>query len=228
MRRARDRFGTDRPGVRSRHGFSFGAHYDPEQVGHGRLVVCDEHRLRPGAGFPLHPHRDLEVVSWVLDGVLVHEGAGTTRLRPGSVQRMSAGLGVRHAERADRAGARFVQAWLLPAVTGLPPSYEHRRVPPERLRDALVPVVSGLGHAGAVRLGAPAALHVGRLAPGRTVALPRATRLHLLVVRGALRLGRLRLGEMDAARLTGAAPAVTAQTAAELLVWELPERGRQE
>lgn len=220
VRRARDRFVTRAPGRETWHAFSFGPHYDAANTGHGALVLHDEHLLAPGAGFPPHRHRGVEVVTWVLDGVLRHEGAGgaVRVLGPGDVQVLAAGTGVEHSERNDGdRPLRFVQAWL--AGDDGPPRYDS--APAGVLDDALAPVA---GPHGAVRLRSPAALHVGRLRAGAAVALPDAARLHVFVGRGAVELAGVRLERGGAARLTaeGGHVAVTAVEAAELLVWELP------
>ena len=208
VRWADDRFVTRVPGVETRHAFSFGAHYDPDHVGHGPLVVCDEHRLDPGAGFSAHPHRDVEVVSWVLEGVLRHEGpGGTTEVPAGSGQWLSTGSGIVHAEHAGPAPARFVQTWLL--SPGGTPSYERIT----SAGPALQPVGSRAG----------ATLHVGRV-DGPAV-LPVAPYLHLLVTDGRLRLDDLELGPGDSARLTGTGAVLDG--AAHVLVWEMETTPRQ-
>ena len=202
MRRAAERFVTRLPGVETRHAFSFGAHYDPEHVGHGPLVVCDEHRLEPGAGFAAHPHRGVEVVSWVLEGALRHEGpGGTSEVPAGSGQWLSTGSGVLHAEHAGAAPTRFVQTWLL-ADAGTP-SYE-------RLTAAgpgLQPVGSRAG----------ATLHVGRV--DGPAALPVAPYLHVLVTAGRLRLDDVVLEAGDSARLSGTGAPLDGD--AHLLAWEM-------
>lgn len=223
VRRAADRFVSRQDGVETLHCFSFGRHYDPSHVSHGPLVVCDEHRLGPTAGFPDHPHRDVEVVTWVLDGVLAHDGPGGRRSTPvGTVQRMSAGPGVVHAERAAGVPTRFVQAWLV-AAPAQPTSYEQVAVDPARLQGRLAPVASGLGHADALRLDPPAALHVARLGPGEAVRLPDAPLVHLLVGSGAVEVGgEGLLTAGDSLRGTAAGPLeLTATDAAEVLVWEM-------
>lgn len=223
VRRADDRFTTRQDGVETLHCFSFGRHYDPAHVSHGPLVVCDEHRLEPTAGFPDHPHRDVEVVTWVLEGVLAHEGPGGRRSTPvGTVQRMSAGGGVVHAERAGGVATRFVQAWLV-ADPAQPASYEQRVVDPARLQGRLAPVASGLGHPDALRLGPPAALHVARLAPGEAVRLPAAPLVHLLVGSGRVEVdgeGLLTAGDSFLGTASGALE-LRAADAAEVLVWEM-------
>lgn len=233
VRRAADRFRTDQPGIATAHSFSAGWHYDPTNTSYGLLVAHDEHVLQPGAGFADHPHRDLEIVTWVVSGALAHEDSicrsGT--LTPGCVQRMSAGTGVVHSERnaATAPGgppAHVVQAWLVPDVPDRAPSYAQLPVPDDRLRGRLTTVASGRAGTDepAVRLGhRDAALHVTRLCPGQAVRLPAAPWVHVFVLRGAVELedaGRLCTG--DAARRTdGGGEVVTALESAEVLVWEM-------
>ena len=175
------------------------------------LVAHNEDVVDPGSGYDTHPHRDTEIVTWVLDGSLVHEdshgNAGV--IHPGLAQRMSAGSGVLHSERNDEPGAetptRFVQMWLRPDEAGLDPSYQqHDLSDALALGTGLLPVVSGIaGLEAAVRIHTSgAALHVARLDAGETAGLPAAPRLHLFVARGSVDLeGAGRLDEGDAARL---------------------------
>jgi len=236
VRRAGDRALTRTPELQSRHSFSFGPHYDPGNTSFGLLVAVNEDRVAAGAGFPDHPHRDLEIVTWVLDGALVHEDStgGSAVTRPGQVQVLGAGRGVRHAEtndpwRLDGGPAsdepvRYVQTWLVPDTSGLDPVYDRRDVRAELATGALVPVASGRpGHAGVLRLRQRhAALHAARLPAGSAVELPDAPYLHLFVARGEVVLeGVGRLGEGDAARLTASGGRVSAPSAAEVLVWEM-------
>ena len=162
--------------------------------------------MAPGAGFAMHPHRDMEIVTWVLDGALAHTDsaghAGT--LRPGLAQRMSAGSGVRHAETnalPDRP-VRFVQMWVAPDVDGMEPGYEQCDVS-ERLADGdLIALASGRGHAGAIPIRQrDAVLHAARLPAGRAVPLPAAPFLHLYVARGRVGIGAGQLRAGDAARV---------------------------
>jgi quercetin 2,3-dioxygenase len=232
VRRAAERFTTRDDGLASRHSFSFGVHYDPGNVGFAVLVAHNDDVVEPGRGYDTHPHRDTEIVTWVLDGSLVHEdshgNAGV--IRPGLAQRMSAGRGVLHSERNDEPGAattRFVQMWLRPDEPGLDPSYQQHDVSGQLAPGAgLLPVVSGIaGLDAAVRIHTSnAALHVARLGEGESAQLPDAPRLHLFVARGTVDLeGAGQLDEGDAARLAVAGgPTVTATAPAEVLVWQLP------
>ncbi|QKV97873.1 pirin family protein [Streptomyces sp. NA02950] len=204
--------GGDGAGIETRHAFSFSGHYDPDNVRFGLLVACNEERLAPGAGFAEHPHRDLEIVTWVVAGELTHEDSTGARtvVRPGDVQRLSAGSGVRHTER--NAGAEslvFVQMWLVPGpVAPAEPGYE---------------VVRGIADGTPYALErTEAVLHVRRLGDGERTALPEAPWSYVHGVRGAVRIGDETLGAGDAARLRDAHGLVArAEGPAELLVWEM-------
>jgi len=230
VRRGAERAVTRVEGRETRHGFSFGAHYDPANTSFGLLVACNEDRLQPGAGYGAHPHRDLEIVTWVLAGSLVHEDDAGARavLRPGAVQRMTAGRGVVHSETTGSCGGpvHLVQTWLVPDRTGLDPGYEQGEAVLEPGR--LVALASGRpGCDAAVRLAQrDATLHAARLGPGDAVLLPDAPYVHLLVTRGAVRLaGSGQLGQGDEARCTSAGRlSVLAAVEAEVLVWEMHAR----
>jgi redox-sensitive bicupin YhaK (pirin superfamily) len=226
VRRAGERFTTKGDGFTTRHSFSFGQHYDPANVGHGVLVAHNDDLVSPGHGYDPHPHADLEIVTWVLYGSLVHDDSRGHRgvVHPGVVQRLGAGSGVRHSERNDAGTTptRFVQMWLTPDSPGLAPAYDLARVDVR----GLTPLASGLPRLDAavpLRV-AGAALYVTRLAPGETVDLPDAPRLHAFAARGAVEVeGAGRLDEGDAARFTDdGGPRVTAIEASEVLVWQLP------
>ncbi|MFK0137757.1 pirin family protein [Streptomyces murinus] len=213
VRRAAERYpgGDPAAGIETRHAFSFGPHYDPDNLRFGPLIACNEERLAPGAGFDEHPHSHTEIVTWVIEGELTHrDSAGHERtVRAGDVQHLSAAAGVRHVERNDGEGPlAFLQMWLAPLEPGGEPSYD------------IVP-----GIADATPYAVPAAgamLHVRRLGAGERTAVPDAASLYVHVVRGAVRLDDAELGAGDAARITGARNlAAVAVTPAELLVWEL-------
>jgi redox-sensitive bicupin YhaK (pirin superfamily) len=142
--------------LHSRHTFSFGHYYDPNFIGFGSLRVINEDRVQPGQGFAMHGHRDMEIISYVLDGALAHQdnmGNGSV-IRPGDVQRMSAGTGVRHSEfnASDTEPVHFLQIWVLPEENGLEPSYEQRSFAPEEKRGRLRLVGSHDGRDGSVTI----------------------------------------------------------------------------
>ncbi|WP_030198792.1 pirin family protein [Streptomyces sp. NRRL S-87] len=214
VRRGAERYpGGDREaGIDTRHAFSFGGFYDPDNLRFGPLMACNEERLAPGAGFDEHPHSHTEIVTWVVEGVLTHrDSAGhATEVRPGDVQRLGSAAGVRHVERNDgESPLVFVQMWLAPEVPGGEPSYAVERGLAE---GTPYPVPA----AGAV-------LHVRRPAAGERTAVPDAPRAYVHVVRGEHRLGGEPLGPGDSARITGGKGLeIVAESAGELLVWELP------
>ncbi|MGK5641126.1 pirin family protein, partial [Streptomyces sp. URMC 126] len=183
--RAAERYrgGDPEAGIETRHAFSFSGFYDPDNVRFGSLIACNEELLAPGAGFAEHPHRDVEIVTWVVEGELVHEdSAGHVEVvRAGDVQWLSAGAGVRHVERnASGVPLRFLQMWLDPVEGGGAPVYEVAR----SVRDGVVLTVPNAG----------AALHVLRPRAGERLALPAGEWLYVHVVRGAVRLGGEELG----------------------------------
>ena len=236
VRRSGSRPTTTADGLVSRHSFSFGPHYDPVNVGHALLVAHNDDDLRAGAGYDTHPHRDLEIVTWVLEGGLRHQDSNghTGVVVPGQLQRLSAGSGVRHSEHHDPGcgpAVRFVQMWVQPDEPGLVPSYAQHDVGPQLDAGALVPVASGrpaLRDQVAVLVhNREVTLHVARLAGGASVGLPDAPYLHLFVARGAAELEVAgRLAEGDTVRLTAAGGArLAASPMCELLVWEM-HRGR--
>jgi redox-sensitive bicupin YhaK (pirin superfamily) len=237
VRKAAERAATRLSWLDSHHSFSFGAHYDPANTHHGVLLVNNDDVVTPGAGFETHPHRDMEVVTWVLRGSLVHQDSTghSGVIYPGLAQRMSAGTGILHSEKNDswrlQGGDRhdepvhFVQMWVVPDESGVTPGYQQSEIDAELLSGALVPVASGRpGHDSAIRIrNRYAALHAARLEPGGAVSLPDAPYLHLFVARGAVDLeGAGRLGAGDAVRLTAVGGLrVSPSEPAEILVWEM-------
>lgn len=231
IRRSGDRFVTVAEGRRTSHSFSFGSHYDPGNVAFGPLVCHNDDRVEPGSGYDDHPHRDVEVVTWVLEGALSHcDSDGRAGIVvPGRVQAMSAGSGIVHAERvAPGAGpTRFVQTWVRPDEPGGVPSYAAADVEPG---PGWTAVVSGTasGAAGAVPIGTRGAtLWVARPVAGEELALPDVPHAHLFVARGGAELAvdaggepsPYDLAEADAARLTGLEGTVRVPAPAELLLW---------
>jgi redox-sensitive bicupin YhaK (pirin superfamily) len=227
IRRAGERFHTSTDWLDSWHSFSFGPHYDPTNTHHGLLLVSNDDRVRAGTGFGTHGHRDMEIVTWVLDGELEHKDStgGHGIIYPGLAQRMSAGSGVRHSEMNPSATAdvHLVQMWVLPDSEGIAPGYEQRDVSDLLAGGALVPVASGKGHDGAVTIHQrEAALWAARMAAGATVRVPDAPHVHVFVASGQLTVGDDVLHRGDAGRLTdaGARELVAGTEGAEVLVWE--------
>ncbi|HEY5109182.1 MAG TPA: pirin family protein [Acidimicrobiales bacterium] len=238
IRRAEDRFATDLGWLDSKHSFSFGHHHDPANVHHGVLLVSNDDTVRAGTGFDTHPHRDMEIVTWVLRGSLVHQDSiGTSGIiYPGLAQRMSAGTGILHSEKNDSwtvSGDRheepvhFIQMWVLPDTAGITPGYEQLEIDAELLDGSLTTVATGMDRyadRSAIRIrNEHAALHVARLRPGQPVEVPEAPWVHLFVARGSVTLeGAGQLAEGDAVRFTGTGgQSVTAVEPAEILVWEM-------
>lgn len=237
IRRAGERFATKIDWLDSHHSFSFGGHYDPNNTHHGLLLVNNDDIVTPGAGFETHPHRDMEIVTWVLRGSLVHQDSTghSGVIYPGLAQRMSAGSGILHSEKNDSwrldGGAahtesvHFVQMWVIPDEPGINPGYEQLEIENDLLAGGLVPVASGMDkHEAAIRIhNRGAALYAARLPQGQTVTLPDAPYLHVFVPRGSVTLedaGALESG--DAARITAVGgQRVTAMEPAEILVWEM-------
>lgn len=229
--RAADRAVTCTDWLTSRHGFSFGDHYDPADTHHGVLLVHNDEVVAPGQGFDTHPHAETEIVTWVLSGSLVHQDSNghSGVIHPGLAQRMSAGTGVTHSERNDDAEnhdepAHYIQMWLLPDDTGLAPSYEQRDVTRELAAGGLLPLASGdPRHDSAIRIrNAGATLWVARLAAGEQVSLPAGRFTHLFVARGAIAVEGLVLETADTLRESDlGGTAVTAVADAELLIWTM-------
>jgi quercetin 2,3-dioxygenase len=228
IRKAADRGLADHGWLRSFHSFSFAGYYDPEHTGFGHLRVINEDRIQPGTGFGTHGHRDMEIISYVLEGALAHKdsmGNGST-IVPGDVQRMSAGKGVLHSEfnQAKDGVTHFLQIWIEPDVTGVAPSYEQKHFDAGSKRGRLRLVASPDGRDGSVTIHQDALLYAGlldgteravhRLRPGR--------RAYLHVARGALTANGEPLAAGDALKLVGAADLVLERGAnAEVLLFDL-------
>src|SRR5256885_1585071 len=197
--------------LQSRHSFSFGHHHDPNNTHHGLLLVSNDDIVQPGTGFMTHPHQDMEIVTWVLEGEIEHQDTLGNKgiIYPGLAQRMSAGTGIWHSEMnpSGDAPVHFVQMWVLPDTERIDPGYEQLDINPQLDRGGLVPIASGRGHEGAISIRqAGATLWGGRLKPGETVDIPDNQAVHVLVARGEAQLaGAGDLVEGDAGRLTAAA-----------------------
>jgi redox-sensitive bicupin YhaK (pirin superfamily) len=226
IRRAAERAHTKIGWLDSWHSFSFGNHYDPENTHHGLLLVNNDDRVVPGAGFGTHSHRDMEIVTWVLEGRLAHrDSAGHEGIiEPGLAQRMSAGTGIMHSEMnaSDTEPVHFVQMWVLPDAKGYAPGYQEGSVAADLAAGGLVKVASGDGD-GAIHVNQrDAALYAARIPAAASVEVPDAPHVHLFVAVGEADLedaGALTAG--DAVRLSAAgARRVTAgPRGAEIIVW---------
>jgi quercetin 2,3-dioxygenase len=229
IRRAADRSATTTPWLKSWHSFSFGDHYDPGNTHFGLLLVNNDDIVAPGTGFETHPHRDMEIVTWVLRGELTHRDSTGHQgvIYPGLAQRMSAGSGILHSEKNDSATepVHFVQMWVVPDEAAIAPSYQQHEIGEELLGGGLVTIASGIpGHEAVITLhNRNVALHGTRLPPGNSVALPQPRYLHLFVARGRVTCeGIGDLHEGDAVRFTDAdGRRVTASEPSELLIWEM-------
>jgi redox-sensitive bicupin YhaK (pirin superfamily) len=228
IRRAADRAVTTTSWLNSRHSFSFGDHYDPGNTHHGVLLVSNDDIVAAAAGFDTHPHRDMEIVTWVLDGSLAHrDSAGNSGvIYPGLAQRMSAGSGIAHSEHnaSTSEPVRFVQMWVQPDVAGIQPGYQQHAISDAELAGRLAMIASGMpGHDAAISIhNRSAALHGARLRPGDELTLPDAPYLHLFVARGQVDFEQTELSEGDAVRLTASdGVRVAARVPAEILVWEM-------
>ena len=232
VRRADQRFTTRIGWLDSKHSFSFGRHHDPTNTGHGLLLVNNDDIVRGGAGFDTHPHRDMEIVTWVLSGELEHRDSEGNHgvLYPGLAQRMSAGRGILHSEKnhSDTTDVHFVQMWVRPDTTGIDPGYEQRDINDALVDGGLVPIASGKGHSTAVSIHQrDAVLWGGRLAAGETVTVPDDHHVHVFVPVGSADLvgsdldDARRLGTGDAVRLTdaGSLDLIAGDSGAEVLIW---------
>jgi redox-sensitive bicupin YhaK (pirin superfamily) len=229
LRKSEDRGRADHGWLQSAHSFSFADYFDPAHVEYGVLRVINEDRVQPGHGFGTHGHRDMEIISYVLDGELEHRdsmGNGSV-MRPGDVQRMSAGTGVMHSERNPSAtnGVHFLQIWIRPSRTGVAPSYEQKRFEADEKRGRLRLVVSPDGADGSVRIQQDARVHAGlfdaderathAIAPGR--------RAYVHVARGSVRVNGTALKAGDAAKVESVREIVLdGGRDAEVLLFDLP------
>jgi quercetin 2,3-dioxygenase len=212
----------------SYHSFSFADYYDPRHMGYSVLRVINEDRLQPGSGFGTHGHRDMEIISYVLEGALGHKdsmGTGST-IVPGDVQRMSAGRGVLHSEfNHEKAGAtHFLQIWIEPSVTGIAPSYEQKHFEPEDKRGRLRLIASPDGREGSVTIHQDALLYAGLFdgAENAEVSLKEGRKGYVHVARGAITVNGHALAAGDALKTDGGMIALENGKSAEVLLFDLP------
>ena len=229
IRRGADRGYADHGWLKSFHTFSFADYFDPQHVEFGPLRVINEDRVTAGAGFGTHGHRDMEIISYVLEGELAHKdsmGNGST-IRPGDVQRMSAGRGVRHSEfnPSDRNGAHFLQIWIQPSAQGIEPSYEEKRFAPEEKRGRLRLIVSPTGAEGSLLIHQDARVYAGLFDADESATLDVAPgrKIYLHVARGTIAANGATLGPGDALQVTDETRLTLAGGAeAEVLAFDLP------
>ncbi|HEY0062300.1 MAG TPA: pirin family protein [Telluria sp.] len=215
--------------LQSKHTFSFGDYHDPRHVGFGPLLVINEDKVAPGQGFGTHGHRDMEIISYVLEGALEHKdsiGTGSV-LHYGDVQRMSAGSGVRHSEfnGSQSEQVHFLQIWIQPNVKGIAPSYEEKHFAPDTKQGHLRLVASSDGRDGSVLIHQDAAIYATILNTGdqaeHALAAGRTGYVH--VIRGRVTVNGTALGGGDALKITAeSAVRLTQAEAAEVLVFDLP------
>jgi redox-sensitive bicupin YhaK (pirin superfamily) len=227
--RDREARGRTRTGwLDSRHSFSFGDYRDPGQLGFRALRVINEDRVIPGAGFPRHGHRDMDIISYVLEGSLQHKdsiGNGTV-IKPGEIQRMSAGTGIEHSEfnPSQTEPVHFLQIWIIPEKRGLPPSYEQKPVPLEERRGKLRLVAAPDAKDGAVTLHQDARVYVANLASGERVShdIAPGRGVWVQVARGIIGLNGTELREGDGAAMEDEKRAeIEAETDSEILLFDL-------
>jgi redox-sensitive bicupin YhaK (pirin superfamily) len=212
----------------SRHTFSFGEYYDPERMGFRVLRVVNDDRVAPGGGFPTHGHSDMEIVSYVLEGALEHKdslGTGSV-IRPGDVQRMSAGTGVRHSEfnASKTEGVHFLQIWILPDRRGHAPGYEQKNFSEAERRGRLRLVASPDGREGSVSLHQDVMLYAGLFDAGQSakVELAAGRTAFVHVARGEATINGEAVGEGDGVAIAEEAAVTVEGRGAEVLVFDMP------
>ena len=228
VRPAAERGHADHGWLDTWHSFSFAGYHDPEHMGYSVLRVINDDRVAKGGGFAPHPHRDMEIVTYILHGALAHKdsmGNGSV-IKPGDVQRMSAGTGVVHSEyNAADGETRLLQIWIMPKVNGTPPGYEQKHYEESDLRDKLRLVASTDGRYGSVRIQQDADIYSTRLSKGAELShpLPKGKRAYIQVASGELLLNGKTLKEGDGARIEGESSLMLKGVKdAEALLFELP------
>jgi redox-sensitive bicupin YhaK (pirin superfamily) len=229
IRRAGDRGYADHGWLKSFHSFSFADYYDPEHVEFGPLRVINEDRVNPGQGFGTHGHRDMEIISYVLEGELAHKDStgSSSTIRPGDVQRMSAGRGVQHSEFNPSAseGVHFLQIWIQPHTRGISPSYEEKHFSASEKRGRLRLIASPDRAEGSVLIQQDARVYAGLFAGDESanLAIEPGRRAYVHVARGGVKANDVPLQAGDALKLTDTVELTLRQGRdAEVLVFDLP------
>ena len=228
IRPSRQRGGGDYGWLNTRHSFSFDTYHDPKFMGFRSLRVINEDIVQPGHGFPMHPHRDMEIITYILEGALEHKdslGTGSV-IRPGDGQRMSAGRGIRHSEKnpSQTNPAHLLQIWILPERPGLEPSYEQKTFPAEEKRGKLRLIAAPSGQDGSVSIHQDAKLYVSLLEPGQEVShqLGKGRHAWLQVAKGAVELNGNSLTQGDGAAISNEQElTVKGRESAEILLFDL-------
>lgn len=228
IRKASERGHADHGWLNSYHTFSFADYYDPKQMGFRSLRVINEDRVQPKEGFPTHPHRDMEIVTYVLEGALEHRdslGNGSV-IRPGEVQRMSAGTGITHSEfnHSPSEPVHFLQIWILPEKRGVTPSYEQTLFPDEEKRKNLRLIASRDGRNGSVTVHQDVNLYAALLEQGEEIThvVPAGRHAYLQVARGSVEINGRQLAQGDGAAVSDENQLiVTGKEKAEVLLFDL-------
>ncbi len=230
IRRSADRGAGDHGWLQSRHSFSFAEYHDPGHVHFGPLRVINEDRVAPGAGFGTHSHRDMEIVSYVLEGALAHQDStgSSSVIRPGDVQRMSAGSGVQHSEfnASKTEPVHFLQIWIIPDVVGIAPSYQEKHFTVQDRRGRLCLIASPDQAEGSVRMHQDARMFAGLFdaAEHSNFAVRDGRLCYVHVARGALHVAGLHLEAGDGLKITDAGEfEIREGKGAEVLVFDLPQ-----
>jgi quercetin 2,3-dioxygenase len=228
LRRASERGHASHGWLESYHSFSFADYYDPEHMGHGALRVINEDRIQPGRGFGTHSHRDMEIITYVLEGALAHKDSigNASTILPGDVQRMSAGTGVQHSEyNGDPVRiTHFLQIWVLPRSGGIAPSYEQKHFAADEKRGRLRLVVSPDGRERSVSMHQDAFMFAGLFDgdEGASRDIARGRKGYVHVARGSLMVNGERLGAGDALKMDSGAVRLDGGSGADVLVFDLP------
>jgi len=228
IRKARDRGHADHGWLSTYHTFSFADYYDPQQMGFRALRVINEDQVQPGRGFPTHPHRDMEIISYVLDGALAHRdsmGNGSV-IRPGEVQRMSAGTGITHSEynHSKDELVHFLQIWILPEKNGVVPGYEQTFFPAEEKRKNSRLIASRDGRSGSVTIHQDVNLYAALLEAGEEIVHPVPNNRHvwLQIARGSVTVNGALLEQGDGVAVSDEEQVVvTGREKAEVLLFDL-------
>jgi redox-sensitive bicupin YhaK (pirin superfamily) len=228
VRHSADRGAVNMGWLNARHSFSFGSYYDPQQMGFGTLRVINEDRIEPAQGFGMHGHRDMEIITYIIDGALEHRdsmGNGSV-IRAGDVQRMSAGTGVQHSEfnHSDREITHLLQIWLLPERNGISPGYEEKSFDAAAKTDRLCLIASREARDGSLKIHQDVDLHAAILSPGSELshALAPDRRAWIQVVHGDLAVNDTALADGDGAAVVGVEQLrFAADSGSEFLLFDL-------